>query len=103
MSECLICEEVITNPVCTECLQKEMETWLYETRPDLMEELQNRSFELFFDRGNTNCLVCKTEMSICPYCFTDHIRSWVIEKCPELLDKFNIFFNFHYAQESWIC
>lgn len=95
MEECVLCNEVITNPVCMSCVETEMKVWLQERKPDLIEELKTKTFELALDLGETNCVLCKNNMSVCTFCYTQHIRSW-LKEYPELLEEFKIFFSFNY-------
>jgi len=95
MSECILCDDVITNPVCMECLEKQTKSWLYEVRPKLVDEFKTVASEIPFATGNTICILCKHDMSVCPYCYTKHILTW-LKAYPELVEEFKFFFNFHY-------
>jgi hypothetical protein len=93
MNECIMCKEIITNPICIECIEDGVTSWLQQTRPELVYELREKTNEIIFKIGNTNCIICKTKMAICPYCYKQHLTNW-LESYPELLDEFNYFFKF---------
>lgn len=77
---CVICRDGITNPICPECLAKEMTGW----RPEL------RSILLSPDRGEytVKCMFCGKGMSICAHCYSHDIYDLVGEKYPELAEEF---------------
>ncbi|MBU1201001.1 MAG: hypothetical protein KJ583_07555 [Nanoarchaeota archaeon] len=94
MNECIVCREVITNPVCVECIEMEIQTWLYEVKPELVEELNRVTDEINFKFGDTSCILCKEDMSVCTYCYIHHILTW-LEKHPYLIGEFKRLFNFN--------
>ncbi len=96
-AECSICEEAITQPICISCLEQEMEVWLRERRPELVDEMKAKADELWIPRGGAQCLKCKSDMDVCAYCFTKHMLEW-LKKHPQLIPEFMMYFNFdlHY-------
>lgn len=101
MSECIVCNQVVTNPVCVDCMEKEVEVWLFENRPDLISKLKDKTFEINFSSGETDCILCGNPMCICTYCYSEHLFSW-LKKYPELALKFKKIFDFNYFFPSWI-
>ena len=95
MNECIVCREVITNPVCIECIEREIQMWLYEVRPELIEELNRKTDEINLKFGDTSCILCKDKMSVCVYCYINHIQTW-LEDHPYLINEFKTLFNFNY-------
>jgi len=95
MEECVLCEEIITNPICIDCVENEMEMWLVERRPSLIGELQTKTNEINLSHRGTNCIICKNDMSICTICYRKHIFTW-ISRYPELLSEFKVFFTLDY-------
>lgn len=93
MSECILCEEAITNPVCMDCVEKEIETWLQEVQPGLVNELKTKTEEIRLGLGKTYCILCDSDMCICTYCYTAHIFSW-LKKYPKLVKEFRMLFDF---------
>jgi len=96
MSECALCNEVITNPVCIDCVENEIAAWLYEVKPELVKELRRKSEEIDLDYGETHCILCKNYMSICTFCYTNHIFEWLKIRVPEFIREFRTFFDFNY-------
>lgn len=102
-AECVVCRHVITHPICGACLGEEMQEWLQETEPALLGELRATAEEMLLPHGKVKCILCKTNMDICSYCFTNHILDWLFDY-PELVPEFLQFFNFDlqfsgYAEE----
>ncbi len=101
MPNCVECGEVITNPVCEECLANEFVAWLGETDASL--ELKFR--EQYSKRADfvsvTYCVLCKNPMIICPHCATTQFVAW-LESCasPVLVNEALDFFAGSEAQES---
>jgi|FLOH01.1.fsa_nt_gi hypothetical protein len=95
MNECLICKEAITNPICIECVEKQVKVWLYETNPGLVGEVEREIDEINIVFGDTSCILCKNKMSVCSYCYTQHLLTW-LENYPELIPEFkrNFVLNF---------
>lgn len=93
MRECIVCNQVITNPVCVDCMEKEVEVWLFESKPDLINELKDKTFEINLNSGETDCVLCGNQMCICTYCYSEHLLSW-LKKYPELASKFRKIFDF---------
>lgn len=95
MEACMLCNVVVTNPVCLECVEQEIEDWLYETAPELVWELRRRTDEINVKFGATNCILCKEEMNICNYCYIQHVMLW-LEQYPELMPEFKRYFRINY-------
>ena len=90
---CLVCNEAITNPICSDCIGKEIEEWLLEKRPDLVEKFRDFG-KLDFDYTSTNCIVCGRDMHICAHCYCSDIRDWLRDISEELEKDFISCFNF---------
>ncbi|NQU98393.1 hypothetical protein HQ533_02915 [Candidatus Woesearchaeota archaeon] len=96
MSECIVCNEAITNPVCMGCVEEEIKAWLCEVKPELVEELYTKTEEIDSGFGETSCILCHNWMSVCTYCYTIHIFDWLKIRAPELSKSFRTIFNFNY-------
>ncbi|MBU0666773.1 MAG: hypothetical protein ABIC91_06550 [Nanoarchaeota archaeon] len=99
MAACKICQEAATNPICPDCIEKEIAAWLIETRPDLVPGLQRKTDELYDGSGETKCIICNQNVGVCSYCYTKEIFKWLDEYEPDLpefllLKNFN--HHFHY-------
>jgi hypothetical protein len=83
---CLICDEVISNPICTDCINAEIKDWLLEREIELIED--NNVI------GSTICCICGKNIDICPSCYTNDLYSMIKTKYPHLQEQFKTYFNF---------
>lgn len=95
---CLLCHEVITNPVCPQCLQAEMVHWLKERRPELLPELLAFNAEPYFT--GTKCIICGSSMNICAHCYSADVFLWLKDISKELAEEFMDCFNFELKEHS---
>ncbi len=70
-----------------------MTVWMKETRPELIGEMVSKADELYVPGGNSKCILCRSDMDTCAYCFTEHMLNW-LRKYPELIPEFVMFFNY---------
>lgn len=98
---CLICQEGITNPVCPECLEKQVMYWISEIRPSLVNVLKRVGESVKeFDFRSTDCVLCGRNLNICPHCYCDEIHAWLKENgFEEIAERFLYHFNFEL--ECW--
>ena len=95
---CMECGDSITNPVCHECLQKQLESWLADKQ--ISKKLNAKEAGKIKVRVKTlikklwtypetgiSCVFCREDVAICPYCFSRHIQTL-------LATKFNLNFLF---------
>ena len=92
--ECLLCGDVITNPICYGCLEGEVEEWLSSRMPKLVPKLKKtgQTFSSYTHRG-TNCILCGNNMNVCTHCYCYEVNK-LFESYPRLTDEFVEFFNF---------
>jgi hypothetical protein len=71
---CVECCRDITDPVCTDCYVKQVQTWLdHNNAPSsfknkFMTALKSKFFHVTDNDGN--CVLCfRGEVSVCYYCF----------------------------------
>jgi hypothetical protein len=83
---CLICDEVISNPICPDCINKEVRDFLAEQEMELYEDQS--------EYGSTRCIICGKNMSVCPSCYTNELYGIIKNLHPSLEDDFKTFFNF---------
>ena len=96
MPACVACDEVITQPICANCLREEIATWLQERvpeRPELLLRLEELTEEILAFGGETGCIKCRNPMSLCSHCYTEHIYAWVVEQFPRLAPEFRMHFS----------
>ncbi|MEK6952130.1 MAG: hypothetical protein AABX29_03875 [Nanoarchaeota archaeon] len=94
---CIACQEAITNPVCQDCLEEEIETWLKKREPKLIPRLRKQTEEfkaITISEGSVPCIFCKNDMNSCAYCYTGFIEEWLRKKHPRLVPEFKLFFDF---------
>ena len=91
-TSCLVCNEAITNPICSDCVGKEIEQWLSEKRPSLVEKFRDMG-NINLDYASTLCIVCGSNMNVCAHCYCEDIRYW-LRDVSDLEDDFISCFNF---------
>ena len=88
--QCVICQEAITNPICPECLAKEIKTWLREKKPIWINSVTEPK-----DFGyGSKCIFCGRGMSICAHCYSYDFYEYLLETDPELAEEFVEYFNY---------
>lgn len=108
--ECLNCHEVVSNPLCPECLTFQMEAWLssissYPLKDKILKRIKDYVKETSNLEGDsTPCVVCrKPRASLCPYCFTNYV--FALLKClrvhREILREFLQFFNYDFDHTGY--
>jgi len=90
---CIACQEAITNPICPECLEREIEAWLVEKKPYIVPYLYGLS-DNFMRSWVTMCIICGNRMGVCGHCYTKDILDVLRRKAPELEEQFLLMFNF---------
>jgi ferredoxin len=101
MPACDVCKEVITQPLCAVCLERQIASWLQERVPALPEvvlELEDLGLDLGFSHGLTTCIKCNRCMSVCSFCYIEHVKSWLETRFPELLNEYEMLFGFELKQ-----
>ena len=88
-SSCVVCEEVITNPICPDCLARQMKAWLGETHPELA-----RTIDGGYVPGETNCLFCGQDMGICAHCYSKDVYEQLALSDESLAREFMARFDF---------
>ena len=82
-NQCVECNEIITNPICSECLAKKMQTVIKQYNPRLATDIIGIKIP-----GETKCLFCKEEMGLCAHCFSKDIYEELREEDPEFAEVF---------------
>lgn len=81
---CADCDDIISNPICPECLMQQMQVFLNETDPKLSKEvISNVDIE-----GDIKCLSCGKGMGLCAHCFSKSVYEILNEKNPDLAEEF---------------
>lgn len=111
---CLECKEEIFNPICPECLVKNIDIWLEKypevktaVLPAIKKALKQNKYN-----NLTKCIVCgKKNVFECPYCFS-HFVYKILKKATKnrnILKEYLEFFNYdferaepYYAREDLV-
>jgi len=104
MGACVLCEQQITNPICPERLESQMKTWLVETRPELIELLEEES-KVFMPCTDSDdvCIITKARMNVCVYCYTEHIFNWLrsLKVDKTVMQEFMQYFDFDLGRKGY--
>ena len=74
-NRCAECDEIISNPLCSECLAERMKSMVQEYNPALAEEIIGFAID-----GDTTCISCGQGMGLCAHCFSRDIYEYLQEK-----------------------
>jgi hypothetical protein len=84
---CLVCGDVISNPICPGCLAEEMEDLLGREHPEAQLVVREAKNAVATSGEElTYCIICGEQMSICPYCFMEEMRNQVSTNDPRTGD-----------------
>jgi hypothetical protein len=94
-NRCVECDEIIANPICSDCLAKKIKIMVSEHDEKLAEMISSTKIG-----GNTICIRCNNEMGLCAHCFTKEIYELLKENNVTLAEKFKARFNFNRETSS---
>jgi len=104
--DCLSCGEIITHPLCPNCIAKAFNDWTkkFPEHHELKGKLN--VFMKHHNRINgrsTECAHCGKGVHICPYCFTEHLYKLVKETGLGVrsLCEFLFIFNFDFEHNGY--
>ncbi len=95
-SQCIDCNDIITNPVCPECLATQMKVMVAEYDEKLAGDIVVCDVE-----GETRCMHCSKLMGLCAHCFSRDVYEQLAEKNESLADEFMARFDFN-LRESFV-
>ncbi|MEM2933119.1 MAG: hypothetical protein QXK80_02130 [Candidatus Pacearchaeota archaeon] len=108
---CVECGEGIFNPLCHECITKEVTTWLkLRKQSKLKRKIMNKLskwIKEYEDIEGQRCIACQKKTNImCPYCFTEKIYFELKKELKfniknKLLKEFLIFFNYDFDKTGY--
>lgn len=105
MGACVQCTEQITNPLSPQRLTEQVTTWLGEARPELAKAFAVEADKLIHNTADADdfCIVNRNEMSLCAYCFTEHIFHWLVNQdlTNELMADYVTFFNYDVTDKGY--
>ena len=91
---CMECGDVITNPICPDCLSGRIREWISELNPKLGNDIVGFDFS-----GPTKCLFCGNGMSICAHCYSRDIYEQLRAKNSKIAQEFLARFDFDLRRE----
>jgi len=89
---CVLCGEVITNPICVNCLEREMEHWLMDKKVKTMFMVRDSTKNFnSYTHDVMKCIICGKNMNVCPHCYVKEISGMIKSKrlMKEFLTQFN--------------
>ncbi len=95
-SQCVVCNETISNPICPGCLTKRMKLVVKHYNPELAKNIVAVDFP-----GETKCLFCGDEMGLCAHCFTRDTYDYLLENDKELAEVFLTRFDFELRRDVY--
>ncbi|MBI2112644.1 hypothetical protein HYT52_03870 [Candidatus Woesearchaeota archaeon] len=87
---CIECDDIITEPICPECLAHRMQEFVHYFDQKLAEEIES----LVVEDGETSCIFCGKKMNLCAHCFSKEIYQFLQEKNPQAAEEFLGRFDF---------
>ena len=93
-NRCVGCDDIITNPVCSDCLAVQMAVMVGEYDPELARHIRGIKIQ-----GNTVCIKCGQKMGLCAHCFSKDIYQFILEKNERLGKEFLQRFDFELRKE----
>ena len=100
-NSCIHCDQVITNPVCSHCLERSVKDWLYQRNPSVVKLVESINKEYITGFEGTRCISCGRIMNLCSYCYTAELFDLLELNAPELVEEFVTFFNFDLLHEGY--
>ena len=88
-NRCVVCEEVITQPICGTCLASRMRSVVGESNSQLAKEIAGLNID-----GETHCIFCGQGMGLCAPCFSKDVYEYLKEKDAKVAKAFLKNFDF---------
>ena len=96
---CQLCMEAITNPICVNCLDRQLKTWFMGNKDYFAVSELRRDMELFESDG-ANCIICGKENAVCTYCFSDEVFTLLRERDKKISEDFRNVFKLRLVEKS---
>src|SRR3989338_8718590 len=88
-AQCVECEDIITNPVCPDCLTKQRRQMVGEYDLELAAQIDSIRID-----GATPCIGCGQKMGLCAHCFSKDVYLQIKETHPSIAKEFLARFDF---------
>ena len=97
MSECVLCREQVTNPLCMDCVSHGINQWLEEKNLSKID-----SQKVFTD--SKDCMRCGGSINVCLYCHTKQIYELLKDNkvSQDLLQEFVDYFHFDLDKKGYL-
>ncbi len=93
-NRCVECDEIITNPLCSDCLSGQMRMVVEEFDPQLASQINGADID-----GDTTCIKCGKGMGLCAHCFSLDIYEFLQQHNISLAKEFAGKFDFDLRQK----
>lgn len=93
-NRCAECNDVITNPLCSDCLAMEMTVMVGEYDRELAGFIQGNTIY-----GETICISCGKKMGLCAHCFSKDVYNFLNERKSSIAKEFINRFDFELRKE----
>lgn len=105
-NDCLSCSENIQHPLCPKCIAKEFNQWTqkFPEHKKIKEELNIFMRQHNHIKGKSkSCVVCNSDVHICPYCFTNYLYKLIKEAGlgVRAMSEFLFIFNFDFKHRGY--
>ena len=108
-NECVLCSENINQPICHECLAKQVKAWL-GFYPDIKKKISPKINSFIKEVEGlivetSDCVCCKNKKAaLCPYCFSDRIFRMLKKSkiSPFIIGDFIATFNFDFDHTGYV-
>ena len=92
---CGICNEAVTNPICPQCLERQMKAWVNAKKPCMTEIVEGTADVVQgFEEGHGNCILCNGRINACAHCVVKVVYHALKSNDEELAEAFRQAFNY---------
>ena len=96
---CSECFESITNPICFDCLEKQVEALICAQPPSIklavrteLKRIKNAAEDI---GQTTRCIICGKSAEVCPFCFMESLRAKLAKyNLKTLSNEINLILNY---------
>ena len=98
---CVICDHGISHPLCVNCLEHEIASFMTEAEPSLLNDVQGllQAFRSY-PHEVTWCIRCGQGMMVCNHCICKEIHQLLKTHDKSLAELFLFYFNFELLEEE---
>jgi len=89
-SLCAECDDIITQPICAECLAQRMKVMIGEYNSHLAKNIHGYRID-----GDAVCIFCHQPMALCANCFSRDIYDYLHTKNKKIAKEFLSRFDFN--------